>query len=302
MSAVALASPLNDLPGPFEVGNLIGMIVGRSVRARAERVEQVRLDLTDRVAVYVGDDGAVMALVICDLPGASKLGAALSMLPVARARECVARGELPEVLQENHYEVMNICARFFNSPYSPHVRLARVTEVQQGLGGEVERALGSVSEVLDFSLALEEYGGGRLTMVHIGESRGGTEALHAELRSYTRCAISAEVVLASPGGEMVMGMARDISVKGAYVLADLRLPERTACSMLLLASLSDGSLHKIQVAARVVRADASGMALQFTRVSDAAFAGLRTLVLHKAEDPERVLVELAQPPRYSDDP
>ena len=278
--AVAATSPLNDLPGPYEVGKLLGMLLGRRVAALDTGPVDPALEGTDRVAVYVSDDDELMALCVCNLSAAAALGSALSMLPGSVAEEAVVRKELPETLEENLYEVLNVCARFFNSPYTPHVRLSRVVEVQEGLDPALEGAFGSLSAGLALQVRVAEHGQGSVRMLHIGPSQ--TEPLAEvhhlrEQRGCNRAEIAAEVVLATSGGDMLTGVARDISLSGTYVTCDQPLEVGALCTMMLFAPLAEG-VQKMRIRCRVVRVDASGMALQFAGVAAGNRAVLAALM------------------------
>jgi|GEM_PF-605885 len=290
MSAVAY-SPLNDLPGPYEVGNMFRILMGRTVSAKTRPGSPSTVSGTDQVAVYVDDQGEIMAICLCSVGLAAAVGAALSMLSPQMADEASARSELPETMRENHYEVMNISARFFNSPYSPHVRLQAVHQVDQGLPAPLRTALGRLGAWSQLDIEVEDYGTGTMLLAHIGQTMAQPTAENEELRAYTRAAIAAEVVLATPDGDMVMGMARDLSIRGAYITCDQVLDMGAACTLLLFAPLADGQ-RKVKVGAQVVRLDGQGLAVRFTMVSEEAQATIGELVMMKASDPDKVAQEI----------
>ncbi len=282
--AVLATSPLNDLPGPYEVGKLLGLLVGRRVVAVDSGAVDPALEGTDRVAVYVSDEDELMAMCVCNLSAAAALGSALSMLPGSAAEEAVVRKELPQTLEENLHEVLNVCVRFFNSPYTPHVRLDRVVEAQQGLGPVLEAAFGSLSAGLGLHVRVGDHGQGTLRMLHVGPSLSEPLAEVHRLREQRGCAraeIAAEVVLATLGGDLLTGEARDISLGGTYVTCDEPLEVGVPCTMMLLAPLAGGT-RKLRARCRVVRVDATGMALQFAALAGEARAILTALMVQGA--------------------
>ncbi len=85
------------------------------------------------VAVFVTDKTATGAAVAFDLPLAAYAGAALGLVPLPRAQECIESGVLSEDLTENFNEVVNVMASVFNDhPEAPHLKLYKVHEVGSG--------------------------------------------------------------------------------------------------------------------------------------------------------------------------
>ena len=291
MSA-AVASPLNDLPGPYEVGNMFRLLLGRTVTARTRPGAPSSVTRTHQVAVYVDDRDQIMAVCLCSLALAAACGAALSMLSAELVDEARAMAKLSQTMEENHYEVMNISARFFNSPYSPHIRLQAVYQVDQGLPKPVRRALGGLGSWMQLDVDIEDYGGGTLFIAHVGQGAAAQgKGTQPNQRAHTRATIAAEVVLASADGEMVMGMGRDLSIRGAYITCDQVLDMGARCTLLLFAPMPGGD-RKVKLGAQVVRLDATGLAVRFTVISDEADAVLADLVMRKAADPDKVMAEL----------
>jgi hypothetical protein len=161
MSAVATTT--YPLPTVVMVRELLGMLFdGLIVKVAG------KLDLSPKgkpyFAVYVNDQGAPAALVVCDIPFAANSGAALSMLPPNIAKECVKSGVLTEVMVANLREVMNICTRLVLHDGSPHIRLDAVCPAAQLPPAPAAIAAGPKGRI-DFEIGLGKYGGGMLAVL-----------------------------------------------------------------------------------------------------------------------------------------
>src|SRR5919107_1320495 len=105
-SARTYAVPV-PVPHPKQIRDLFLGLTGKDIE-----VGPVNPVLPGRdpalVAVYVTDKLATGAAVACDLPLAAYAGAALGLVPLPRAQECIESGVLSEDLTENFNEVVNI--------------------------------------------------------------------------------------------------------------------------------------------------------------------------------------------------
>src|SRR5271165_408958 len=80
--------------------------------------------------VFVTDGGAPVALCGADANLAASFGGALSMLPVAAAKDAAKARQLTEVMVENVREIMNICTRLVMDATSPHLKLDQVYQTK----------------------------------------------------------------------------------------------------------------------------------------------------------------------------
>lgn len=297
MTTAVAFSPLNELPGPYEVGTMLRLLMGRGVMVEALSSPVSQVAGTDQLAVYVDDDGVILAVCLCSLSLAAAAGSALSMLPPALVGEAMARSELLDGIQENHHEVMSICSRFFNSPYSPHVRLGGVVQVDQGLSGELRRALVGLGAWCQLQIRVEDYGKGTMLLAHVGVADDeGAEAVVTpprDGRQLTRVALAAEVVIATSEGDLIMGTARDLSLQSAYITCDTLREVGTRCTLLLRAQGRDGET-RVKFGGRVVRVDTAGVAVVFTNLSETARAAIGELMLDASDDPAAIVEELSR--------
>jgi hypothetical protein len=156
MSAVVATT--YPLPTVVMVRELLGMLFdGLVVKVGG------KIDLTPKgkayFAVYVNDQGAPAALIVCDLLFAANSGAALSMLPPNVAKDAVKSAQLTDVMIANLREVMNICTRLVLHENSPHIRLESVCNAAQ-LSPAAAAIVAGVKGRIDFEIGLGKYGGG----------------------------------------------------------------------------------------------------------------------------------------------
>ncbi|MCA9509424.1 MAG: hypothetical protein R3E88_03695 [Myxococcota bacterium] len=151
------------LPEAQAVGELLGQLVDKEVVV--EKCPKVDARAASPTSVYVGDDDAVRALCVCELELAAHLGAALGMMPVGAAKDAVAAGALPEGLQLNFREVMNICAAMLCANGSPHVRLLDAFPSQEAAGAAAQKVAKSPAKRVDYQVAIDGFGGGKLAFL-----------------------------------------------------------------------------------------------------------------------------------------
>ena len=85
---------------------------------------------------------------------------------------------------------------------------------------------------------------------------------------------------------------RDISLKGLYVLTSEPFPAGTECQVNLRLTGDSSDLH-LNILGTVVRADKTGMAIQFKSMDVDALIHLKNILYYNSGDPERIDAELA---------
>lgn len=157
-----IASPI---PDPKSVRDLLGDLLDRQVEVRpAEPLSPQDTDLTT-MAVYV-DDTLTMRLVgVADLPFAAYAGGAIGLVPPGGAAIAVEEGSLPKSVQENFYEVLNICAALFNADGVPHVKLHAVHFPREQVPAQATTLACVLGRRLDLEVDIAGYGTGRFSFV-----------------------------------------------------------------------------------------------------------------------------------------
>jgi hypothetical protein len=114
--------------------------------------------------VFVTDGGAPVALCGADANLAASFGGALSMLPVAAAKDAAKARQLTDVMIENVREIMNICTRLVMDATSPHLKLDQLYPAKS-LPAPALALLGAPRGRREFQVQLPKYGGGVLTVL-----------------------------------------------------------------------------------------------------------------------------------------
>lgn len=116
------------------------------------------------VATYMDDCGRVISICVCDLPFVANAGAALLMLPVSTAQECIAAREWSPDMLENLGEILNICRQCFQGP-GRHVAAQHIYTSVKDMPAAVIYTVSSPRQRVDLELAIAGYGSGRLSIV-----------------------------------------------------------------------------------------------------------------------------------------
>jgi hypothetical protein len=151
------------LPDLAQVRELLGMLFDGLVVKSGAKCD-VSAGSGSYAGVYVTDDGTPVALCACNIAFAANSGAALSMLPLNVAKECIKSKELTEVMLGNLREVMNICTRLLMNEVSPHLRLAELCPIK-ALTGPAAAIIGAAVGRVDFDIGLGKYGNGLLALI-----------------------------------------------------------------------------------------------------------------------------------------
>lgn len=162
MTAIT-ASPLpNALPTRELLEGLLGRDVDAKVGAGAVNPAVAPGAV---VGVYTDDTMAMRAIILCDLPLAAYVGAAIALVPVAQAEAAAEEGVLPANLSENVAEVFNVAASLFNAEGAPHVKLYQVYGPGEALPADVAKWVLAFVRRLDMTMQVAGYGGGRVSIL-----------------------------------------------------------------------------------------------------------------------------------------
>jgi hypothetical protein len=167
-----LAATATPVPTLEAVRDLLASLLDRTVTLTRQLPTQALL-LTPKVvlATYVSDNGQLPFALVADLGFVAAVGAALAMIPPAVATEAIAKGEIPETIMLNAYEVLNIGASLFNraaesSGPNPathlHVRLDKMVAASRepALLKRIQTA--SIRVRSDWSVVIPSYPNGKI--------------------------------------------------------------------------------------------------------------------------------------------
>jgi hypothetical protein len=158
--------PVTRMPLPIQeaVRDLTGDLLGRGTAVDKIR-EPIAPDDMALVAGYRDDHGVLQALVPADRQLVPVLGGSLVMVPEVVIKEVLGKGELPDHLVENYWEVANIMASLLNRTGGAHVVLADRTEGFADLEDDARALLAAPVRQRWFSVTVQGYGTGRMGFV-----------------------------------------------------------------------------------------------------------------------------------------
>jgi hypothetical protein len=146
------------LPPPADLEKLLAGLLMRSVKVAKATPEPASGPLA--IALFRTDEPVLEVAVVCDVQLAASMAAALSVVPPAKVKECVAAGGLDESLRENFAEVMNVLTRFVSGA-GRRFALERVTCAPEAAPELVAAANGS-DERRDLTAEVAGYAGGHI--------------------------------------------------------------------------------------------------------------------------------------------
>jgi hypothetical protein len=152
----------NALPTPKLVKDLFEELLDRDVTvgpADPPRSGDLHRMVT---AVYVDSALHLKALASMEVGLAAYTGAALGLVPAGGVRELLEKGTLPTTLVHN---VERIFEKLIGFMGEPKLRLYQTFSPGQVVPGDVTGHLLSLGKRRDFTLTLQGYGKGRLSLV-----------------------------------------------------------------------------------------------------------------------------------------
>lgn len=156
------------VPVPKLVKDLLGDLLGRDVEISPGLPYAPLHGEAGTLAVYVDDATIVRAVIVADLPFSAHAGAAIGLVPAHAAESAIEEKTLPQTMEENLSEVLNICASLFNAEGLPHLRLYQVYAPGKLPPADVSACARTLGGRLDLAVEIAGYGKGRLSVVVLG--------------------------------------------------------------------------------------------------------------------------------------
>ena len=160
-----MATTTYALPNAAALAKTLEMLFGGNVPVTAGKPLDVKAGSGNLVATYVDDDDQPVAVAVCDVPFAANAGSALSMLPVAVAKDAIKTRKPEQAMLDNLYEVMNILSTMLMNEHTPHLKLAILYPDPGKLPAEARALLGATKGRADFNVSVPRYGNGGLSLL-----------------------------------------------------------------------------------------------------------------------------------------
>lgn len=149
------------MPDAKGVRDMLADMLGRDVEV-APGVPALAADLVRAmVAVYSDDHYHLAAVLGMDLQLSAFSAAAIGLVPVGAAEDCISDRELSPNLRENGFEVCNVIGGLLNRDGFPHVRMDKVVYPGETPPNDAASKLLALGNRLDLTVKVQGYGGGR---------------------------------------------------------------------------------------------------------------------------------------------
>jgi hypothetical protein len=155
------------LPTNQSVKELFEGLLGRDVTLSYGRRPDMEAKPGPCTAVYVGDRGELTAVVVMDFALTASVGAALGLVPPGGAEAAIEDGVLPDSLQENANELLNVLAGTINQFSDTHQRLYHVHRPGEVLPADLVPWTITVTGRTDVTVAPKGYPSGDLSVISV---------------------------------------------------------------------------------------------------------------------------------------
>ncbi len=151
------------LPKSKDITAAFGMLYGNDIDV--SDAEPKPLSENRLYGLFVNSEGAPVAATMCDAQFAAFAGSALMMLPPGAAEEAAETGDLTPVMEENVYEILNICSRLFMGDDTPHLKLEKMYTDASELPEEAKKMISEAEASRGFGVEFPRYGAGSISFV-----------------------------------------------------------------------------------------------------------------------------------------
>ena len=156
---------LAALPSPQTVGILLTGIIGRPVLVQES--DPAPAPASYYCGIYRDDLGAPLYACLYDLSLAAHAGAALLLLPPARAQHSLEAGELDSAIDANVRDILHRQAQIFQTVANRHIHLAEVLPRTGELPDRIRRLIPVPEIRADFETTIHGYGVGTMAIVRL---------------------------------------------------------------------------------------------------------------------------------------
>ncbi|GAA4362045.1 hypothetical protein [Angustibacter luteus] len=155
------------LPTNQSVKDLFEGLLGREVTLSHGRRPDMEAKVGPCTAVYVDDRNQLTTVAVMDFPLTASVGAALGLVPPGGAEAAVEDGVLPDSLQENANELLNVLAGTVNEFSDVHQRLHHVHRPGEVLPADIVPWTIAITGRVDITIAPKGYPSGDLSIVSV---------------------------------------------------------------------------------------------------------------------------------------
>ncbi|GAB3684270.1 hypothetical protein [Angustibacter aerolatus] len=158
---------MHQLPTHQAIRELLEGMLGRDVTLAYGKGLRPDSTPAPSIGVYVDDRGTMTALVLFDFALTAYAGAALGLVPAGGAEAAIEDRDIPDSLQENAYELLNVFAGALNQFSDTHQKLSVVHRPGDTLPADVAEWANVVTQRDDLKVTIKGYGDGGLAVVSV---------------------------------------------------------------------------------------------------------------------------------------
>jgi hypothetical protein len=159
-------SDATPLAAAKDVKELFEGLLGREVDVvTGGTMVDPNADFGALVGVYVDKGLSLTALVLLDIELASRIGAAIALIPSNAAEKAINNGLMPDNLKDNASEILNVTASLFNAEGAPHVRLDAVYAPGDPIPADVAQWILTFVRRCDLDIDVAGYGPGKFSLL-----------------------------------------------------------------------------------------------------------------------------------------
>ncbi len=157
-----------SLPTNLAIRELFEGLLGRDIDLENGRRVDMEASPGPCTAVYVDDNNDLSAVVVMEFSLTAKIGAALGLVPVGGAEAAIEDKSIPDSLQENANELLNVLAGTLNEFNDVHQRLYKVHAPGESLPADIVPWTITLTGRQDLNVGIKGYGAaGGLSIISV---------------------------------------------------------------------------------------------------------------------------------------
>jgi hypothetical protein len=154
-----------SVPDVKEISRMLTILLGRDVKVA--KGSRIRTGARDKytLGVFVAENNDVVGVCVTDYPLAAHFGAALSLFPPHKSKQCIDEGEIEASIWENTLEVYNVVSRYFHSAHEGMVQLGPTYREGEEVPNDVKKLMRRSTDRIDMTVNITGYGTGAFALI-----------------------------------------------------------------------------------------------------------------------------------------
>ncbi len=154
-----------DVPDTKEVSRMLTFLLGREVKvSKGSRIRTGARDLYT-LGVYVNESEEPVGICATDFGMAANFGAALSLFPPHKAKQCLTDKKIEQEIWENTLEVYNVVSRFFHDGFDGMIQLGPTYQDGGDVPKDLKKLMRRSKSRVDLVVDIQGYGKGAMALI-----------------------------------------------------------------------------------------------------------------------------------------